>query len=109
MADIVIRGYKMPCNCGGCEFFLENSLGAKWCEIKFTPTEEAGRPEWCPLIALPEGHGRLVDADATAELLRSLGSRDYRREKGTICEAEKMVRYPEYTPTIVPAEKEGAV
>ena len=63
MADIVIRGYKMPCNCGGCEFFLENSLGAKWCEIKFTPTEEAGRPSWCPLIALPEGHGRLIDAD----------------------------------------------
>lgn len=43
---------------------------------------------------------RLIDADATLELLRSLGSRDYRREKGTIMDAMKMMAYPEYTPTV---------
>lgn len=43
---------------------------------------------------------RLIDADATYELLKSLGSRDYRREKGTICEAMKMVAYEDYTPTV---------
>lgn len=42
---------------------------------------------------------RYIDADETIELLRSLGSRDYRREKGTICDAIKMLQYPEYTPT----------
>ena len=48
---------------------------------------------------------RYIDADATIELLKSLGSRDYRREKGTICEAIKMLQYPEYTPTADVAPK----
>ena len=47
---------------------------------------------------------RLIDADATIELLRRLGSRDYRREKGTIMDAMKMLSHAEYTPTIFPEE-----
>lgn len=43
---------------------------------------------------------RLIDADATLDLLKSLGSRDYRRKKGTIADAMKMISYEEYTPTI---------
>ena len=39
-----------------------------------------------------------IEREATIELLRSLGSRDYRREKGTIQEAIKMVSFSEYTP-----------
>ena len=40
-----------------------------------------------------------IEREATIELLRNLGSRDYRREKGTIQEAIKMVSFSEYTPT----------
>ena len=40
-----------------------------------------------------------IEREATIELLRSLGSRDYRGEKGTIQEAIKMVSFPEYTPS----------
>ena len=40
-----------------------------------------------------------IEREATIELLRSIGSRDYRREKGTIQEAIKMVSFPEYTPS----------
>lgn len=43
---------------------------------------------------------RLIDAYAAVELLRSLGSRDYRREKGTIADAMKMLSHPAYTPTV---------
>ena len=39
-----------------------------------------------------------IEREATIKLLRSLGSRDYRREKGTIQEAIKMVSFSEYTP-----------
>lgn len=56
---------------------------------------------------LPKGHGRLIDADEAIKTLESLGNRDYRREKGTIREAEKMLSYDEYTPTIIEADKEG--
>lgn len=40
-----------------------------------------------------------IEREATIELLRSLGSRGYRREKGTIQEAIKMLSFPEYTPS----------
>lgn len=40
-----------------------------------------------------------IEREATVNLLQSLGSRDYRREKGTIQEAIKMVFCPEYTPS----------
>lgn len=39
-----------------------------------------------------------IEREATVKLLRSLGSRDYRREKGTVQEAIKMVSFSEYTP-----------
>ena len=39
-----------------------------------------------------------IEREATVKLLRGLGSRDYRREKGSIQEAIKMVSFPEYTP-----------
>ena len=45
------------------------------------------------------GMAEYIEREATIELLQSLGSRDYRREKGTIQEAIKMVSFPEYTPS----------
>lgn len=54
----------------------------------------------------PKGHGRLIDADEAIKVLKSLGNRDYRREKGTIQEAIKMLSYEEYTPTIIEADRE---
>lgn len=39
-----------------------------------------------------------IEREATIKLLRSLGSRDYRREKGTIQDAIKMISSSEYTP-----------
>jgi hypothetical protein len=53
---------------------------------------------------LPKGHGRLIDADEAIKVLKSLGSRDYRREKGTIQDAIKMLSYDEYTSTIIEAD-----
>ena len=44
------------------------------------------------------GMAEYIEREATVELLRNLGSRDYRREKGTIQEAIKMVSFSEYTP-----------
>lgn len=40
-----------------------------------------------------------IEREATVKLLRSLGKRDYRREKGTIQEAIKMVSFSEYAPS----------
>ena len=56
---------------------------------------------------LPKNHSRLIDADEAIKTLKSLGDRDYRRNKGTIQEAEKMLSFDEYTPTIIEADKEA--
>ena len=39
-----------------------------------------------------------IERERTVELLRSLGNREYRKEKGTIQDAIKMISCPEYTP-----------
>lgn len=50
-------------------------------------------------------HGDLIDRDETLELLQYMGNRDYRREKGTIADAMKMIRYEEYTPAVIKSDK----
>ena len=40
-----------------------------------------------------------MEREATVKVLRRLGSRDYRRVKGSIQEAIKMVSFPVYTPS----------
>lgn len=39
-----------------------------------------------------------IEREKTVEILRSLGSRDYRRENGTIQDAIETLSSPEYTP-----------
>lgn len=53
MADILIRGMEMPKNCMECPFVI--CLNTK---------------DNCPLVPLPEGHGRLIDADELDECYR---------------------------------------
>lgn len=63
MADILIRGMEMPTNVFDCPL---NSFGI--CNLAQDETHcnciEDSRPDWCPLVPLPEGHGRLGDLDA---------------------------------------------
>ena len=66
MADILIRGMEMPTNVFDCPL---NSFGIYNLAQDETHCNciEGSRPEWCPLVPLPEGHGRLIDADALIE------------------------------------------
>ena len=66
--SVVIKGMKMPRDCHLCPLSHWNKLDEfTGCEIKkrfFSKEErnEAGRPQFCPLIEIPP-HGRLIDAD----------------------------------------------
>lgn len=65
MADILIRGMEMPECCEVCPF--EESAVDLYCDLAYKVIPPLGiteRPDFCPLIALPEGHGRLVDGEA---------------------------------------------
>lgn len=67
MADIVIRGMEMPKFC--CECPLKESMYdvGYICLPRKEPIKVnlyKGRDDACPLVPLPEGHGRVIDADA---------------------------------------------
>lgn len=63
MADLVIRGMEMPTNVYDCPL---NTFG--FCNLAHDSNHiyciGDSRPEWCPLVPLPEGHGDLIDRDA---------------------------------------------
>lgn len=60
--SVLIKGMRMPENCSECPV----ALCGKYCRINRTNATTRVipiRPEHCPLVELPEHHGRLIDAD----------------------------------------------
>ena len=116
MADILIRGMEMPENCRECRFA---GFGGIRCELNvcmFSGESQSllsyERMSKCPLVPLPEKHGRLGDLDAvckdivlyrdveTCEAERGNNTQHLERAYGAnetlciVCDA----------PTIIPAE-----
>ena len=60
MADILIRGMEMPKNCEDCRLSYSDEYGTTICAA----CDDCAYSVSCPLLPLPEGHGRLIDADA---------------------------------------------
>lgn len=68
MSECVVR-MEMPENCEACPMCGTasggNGMYELWCMCGDFSTRSRKRPDNCPIIcALPENHGRLVDADA---------------------------------------------
>lgn len=102
MSECVVK-MEMPKSCpcelaGGYDIPLPCFAGhgiPKRCKEFDECVEKGTKPDWCPFVcSLPEGHGRLVDADA---LLRDI-------EKYHVSEG-KFQHWLELQPTIVPAER----
>ena len=95
--SILIKDMKMPENCIKCPMQFGGMcyvMPAEVDESRVAPTvEEAlkqGKPDWCPLVEVPEPHGDLIDRDA----LRIA-------ELDTLI----MIRYKlAYAPTVIEAE-----
>lgn len=108
MSDVLIRGVKMPKNCQKCPF-MTNCSACEGYDDSCILVEDAPRyafrreapdsiPDYCPIHALPDGHGPLIDA---AKLMRHYawwGDGDAQRELfDAIIDQQEIV---------VPAEKE---
>ena len=65
MSECVVR-MEMPENCCECQLRQEDfDTGEEFCPFTGVECLSIGRQDNCPIIcALPENHGRLVDADA---------------------------------------------
>ena len=69
MADILIRGMEMPKSCGQCPMH-HPLFHTQYCGIlNKNCSPHNTMKKWCPLIQLPEGHGRLIDADALKDII----------------------------------------
>jgi len=65
--SVLIKGMKMPEKCGSCDLFhVESPMHCTVVKGHKTVGAPYGmpRPDWCPLIEIPEPHGRLIDGDA---------------------------------------------
>ena len=70
--SVLIKGLKMPKECRECKMLTYYSTsGCSMCDIaekalarNFKPIPFDGRPDWCPLVEIPEPHGTLIDRDA---------------------------------------------
>ena len=94
MSECVVR-MEMPQNCCGCQLRMEDyDTGEEFCPFTGVECLSIGRQDNCPIVcALPEGHGRLVDADAIEYVISENG-----------CQDDFAYRYDiNELPTIVPA------
>ena len=106
--SVVVR-MEMPLNCERCPMCGTesggNGLYKLWCMCGDILASSRRRPDDCHIIcALPEGHGRLVDADALKDyLIAEAASYDLTQgQMGILSEAIDMI---DEQPTIVPAER----
>ena len=59
--SVLIKNMEMPKNCSECKLLCNENF-IMWCCL--TDREDVfldATPDWCPLVALPEKHGDLID------------------------------------------------
>lgn len=66
--SVIVKSMKMPKNCQECGLYIEGACYAKGYR-DYRSIMDTAKPDDCPLVELPEKHGRLVDADKLADLL----------------------------------------
>lgn len=69
---VCVKGMYLPPSCYFCPMTNEGFYLCK-ANNPYKQLEddcEERRPNWCPLIEIPEPHGRLIDADALVEDLK---------------------------------------
>lgn len=99
MADILIRGMvKMPGNCRECMFAgfggMLNELNVCMFSGESQSLISHERMSKCPLLPIPAGHGRCIDADALQEEFKKFHD-------------GKRLMLIDTAPTIVPSEGGG--
>lgn len=106
MSECVVRMEidEMPTACGPCNLSC-TAICKEWTKVD---RKEIGRTKSpnCPILAiLPEGHGRLVDADAMVDDVKNLW--DYATVDGITSSTvlKQVMTDIGNAPTIVPAER----
>ena len=100
--SVLIKGIKIPKSCGVCIF---DDYGHCIMTKRYSGGSAThGRASFCPLVELPEKHGKLIDADAYVSMMEE--KCDYEKALDpyvlSVCRGGIKLM-----PTIVEAEGEG--
>ena len=69
MMSVLIKGMKMPRNCLECGIKeWEEGFNEYECPFNEILCLSIGKQDDCPLVELPEKHGRLIDGDALTDI-----------------------------------------
>lgn len=116
--SVIIPNMNMPMSCLACPlaremfgclvcvgFFKDNLTGRRVykSDLKESDTD-FNRPAWCPLVPLPEGHGRLGDLDALEYEINYAIEKYWDGGDYGYYLAEDALTDIRFAPTIVPAE-----
>ena len=102
MADVLIKGMKMPAYCAECDLhdpFTENP----YCRRLMKKIPLKGRLKNCPLVEVPT-HGRLIDADELYKLIDGGYDLDFDEDPETKRELLRMINERE---TVIEASEDG--
>jgi hypothetical protein len=83
---IYIKGMKMPDHCMECEIAIEDNDYDKHCPFTKVECSNIARQVNCPLIEVPEPHGRLIDADTLMQYFNV-----YKYEEWTSAEVGELI------------------
>lgn len=100
MSDILIRGMEMPKYTTKAEFGID-AAGNPLCMVYH---EDGTEPDIYDVVPLPEGHGRLIDADAFLATIRPLCTEDAQAACTLETVKQLMVKRISSAPTVVPKE-----
>ena len=108
--SVVVIGMEMLRACIDGLYYGNCPMDRLWCAQRFAPEGRSQAdifrdrkdkvPDWCPLRPLPDGYGRLIDADAFEKFVQDkweqneisnggwISFREWLRDQETILEAE---------------------
>lgn len=104
--SVLIKGMKMPKNCDKC--ILSSSIAMRCDATKKSLVTDTypKRPSWCPLVKIPEPHGRLIDADEYEKHLASIAN-TFARSDAQKSLMGRAIFCLENAPTIIESEGQG--
>ena len=111
--SILIKGMEMPTNgCKDCIFVNRKWFGDVCPFLKREVTgnvERGGSQTDCPLVPVPEPHGRLGDLDKLEKMFADIDSAPYSCFDGAepFYSAEDAAHIIRLAPTVIPASGEG--
>lgn len=97
---ILIEGMEMPFTCLTCDFHKCAGGVGDFCSLtKRRQFRFKNRPKDCPLIEIPEPHGRLIDASEAYDRIAE-------QEGGNYVDMDAVGMGLDETPTVIPASEE---